>query len=96
MTSTASNIATRWTRIGDIWKLTRNNRLLAIIEPAWSDHHCFLFMADSAGELSHDGTIGQRTARLRICLQLWFSRTGTTSTAVKETDQSPCSPRHVL
>jgi hypothetical protein len=52
MTSTASNIATRWTRLGDIWKLTRNNRLLAVIEPAWSDHHCSLFMTDCAGELT--------------------------------------------
>ena len=81
MTSTASNIATRWTCIGDIWKLTRNNRLLAVIEPAWSDHHCFLFMADSAGELSYDGTIEHRTARLRICLQLWFQQATATSTA---------------
>ncbi len=81
MTSTASNIATRLTRIGDIWKLTQNSRLLAIIEPAWSDHHCFLFMADSAGELSHDDTIEHRTARLRICLQLWFQQPSVTSTA---------------
>ena len=81
MTSIASNIATRWTRLGDIWKLTRNNRLLAVIEPAWSDHHCFLFMADSAGELAHDGSIGHRTARLRICLQLWFQHAAAISTA---------------
>ena len=81
MTSTASNIATRWTRIGDIWKLTQSSRLLAIIEPAWSDHHCFLFVADSAGELTHNGTIGHRTARLRICLQLWFQQASVTSTA---------------
>jgi hypothetical protein len=81
MTSTQSNIATRWTRIGDIWKLTRNNRLLAIIEPAWSDHHCFLFMTDSAGELTHNVTIGHRTARLRICLQLWFQHAAAISTA---------------
>jgi hypothetical protein len=81
MTSTQSNIATRWTRIGDIWKLTRNNRLLAIIEPAWSDHHCHLFIADTAGELSHDATIGHRSARLRICLQLWFQQASATSTA---------------
>ena len=74
MTSTQSNIATRWTRNGDIWRLTKNNRLLAIIEPAWSDHHCFLFTTDSAGQLTHDGTIGHSTARLRICLQLWFER----------------------
>jgi hypothetical protein len=81
MTSITSNIATRWTRAGDIWKLIQNNRLLAIIEPAWSDHHCFLFMTDSAGELAHNGTIGHRTARLRVCLQLWFQQAAATSTS---------------
>ena len=81
MTSTQSNIATRWTRTGDIWKLIQDGSVLAAIEPAWSDHHCFLFMTDSAGELTHDGTIGHRTARLRICLQLWFQQAAATPTA---------------
>jgi hypothetical protein len=82
MTSTASKIATRWTRIGDIWKLIQDGRILAAIEPSWSDHHCFLFMTDSAGNFTHNGTIGQRTARLRICLQLWFQQASVTSIAV--------------
>ena len=81
MTSTQSNIATRWTRIGDIWKLIQDSRILAVIEPSWSDHHCLLFMTDSAGELTHDGTIGHRTARLRICLRFWFQQASATSTA---------------
>ena len=78
MTSTQSNIATRWTRNGDIWKLIQGSSVLAAIEPAWSDHHCFLFVTDTAGNLTHDTTIGQRTARLRICLQLWFQQASAT------------------
>ena len=80
MTSTQSNIVTRWTRFGDIWKLIQDDSVLAAIEPSWSDHHCLLFMTDSAGELTHTGTIGHRTARLRICLQLWFQ--GMTATSI--------------
>lgn len=81
MTSIATKLATRWTRAGDIWKLTRDNRLLAVIEPAWSDHHCSLFITDSAGELAHNGTVGHRTARLRICLRFWFREVSATSAA---------------
>ena len=81
MTTTQSNIATRWTRIGDIWKLIQGSSVLAAIEPTWSDHHCSLFVADTSGELSHDGTIEHRTARLRICLRLWFREASATSAA---------------
>lgn len=81
MTSTQSNIATRWTRIGDIWKLIQDGRILAAIEPSWCDHHCLLFLTDGAGELAHDGAIGHYSARVRICLRLWFRQTAATSTA---------------
>ena len=81
MTSITSNIATRWTRAGDIWKLIQNGRVLAVIEPSWSDHHCFLFLTDGAGDLTHDGAIGHRTARLRICLRFWFEQASASSPA---------------
>ena len=90
MTSTQSNIATRWTRNGDIWKLTQNYHLLAVIEPIWSDHHYFLFAADTTGELHYDATIGHHHARLRICLRLWFRQTLATSAAAQP-EFRPCT-----
>ncbi len=81
MTTTQSNIATRWTRFGDIWKLSQDGRVLAAIEPSWSDQHHFLFLTDGAGELAHDCTVGHRMARLRICLRLWFRQAAATSIA---------------
>ena len=56
--------------------LASNGRTLAVIEPCWSDHHACLFLANSKGELTYDGMYSRRIARLRICLRLWYSRTG--------------------
>lgn len=75
MTSVTHDTTPIWNRRGDNWRLTRNGRTLAVIEPSWSDHHFFLFIADGTGDLVHDGTYGHRLARLRIVLRLWYRRT---------------------
>ena len=76
MTAIASNTSPTWTRSDDNWTLASNGRTLAVIEPCWSDRHACLFLANSTGELTYDGMYSRRIARLRICLRLWFSRTG--------------------
>ena len=35
-----------------------------------------MFLTNSTGELTYDGMYSRRIARLRICLRLWFARTG--------------------
>lgn len=73
MTAISPTCTPTWTRRGDTWRLTRHGCTLAVIEPSWSDHHTLLFIADSDGELVHDGTYGLCIARLRIALRLWFT-----------------------
>ena len=76
MTAIALNTSPIWTHGDDNWTLASNGRTLAVIEPCWSDRHACLFLANSTGELTYDGMYSRRIARLRICLRLWFSRTG--------------------
>lgn len=53
----------------DVWTLTGRGNVLAIIEPAWDDHHWLLFLRDAAGDLSFSGAY-RRIATLKACLRL--------------------------
>lgn len=62
------------TQSGYVWRLERRGQLLAIIEPAWDDHHWLLFIPDETGELVCLGA-RRRVAALKAFLRLWTRRT---------------------
>ena len=61
------------TETNEIWQLTRQGRVLAIIERAWDDQHWLLFRSDAADEPLCSGAY-RRTATLKAVLRLWARR----------------------
>ena len=61
------------TDTNELWQLTRQGRVLAIIERAWDDQHWLLFLSDAADELLCSGAY-RRTATLKAVLRLWARR----------------------
>lgn len=61
------------TDTNELWQLTRQGRVLAIIERAWDDQHWLLFLSGAADELLCSGAY-RRTATLKAVLRLWARR----------------------
>lgn len=61
------------TQSHEVWQLTRQGRVLAIIERAWDDHHWLLLLPDTAGEPAFS-SVHRRIVTLKICLRLWARR----------------------
>lgn len=60
-------------QLHEVWQLTRQGRVLVIIERAWDDHHWHLFLPDAAGEPAFS-SVHRRIAALKVCLRLWARR----------------------